>query len=67
MEEATVIMTGIKFDRVKAALDVIFSQNYFKKPINKISDYFIPNVSTKLVRIIYSYTDYVNKFIWKKF
>ena len=66
MEEASVMMTGMQFDKIKEALNIIFDQKYFSKPTNKVSDYFIPNVSSKLIRIIYSYTDYVNRFVWKK-
>lgn len=67
MDEGTVIMSGIKSDRVLEALRTVVSQ--FEKnenAIRKIKDYDVDNVSIKVTRIILSYIDYVNRTVWKK-
>lgn len=67
MEEASVMMVGMNKERILQALDVIELQ-YIENTRNfrLVNDYAIPNVSDKVVRIILSYTDYVNSNIWKK-
>jgi UDP-N-acetylglucosamine 2-epimerase len=67
MDEGTVIMSGLEPERVLEAIKVTVGQ-YAEtpKPFNKIKDYDANNVSKKVVRIILSYTDYVNRFIWRK-
>jgi len=68
MEEAAVIMTGLETDRIMQSLAVIADQpRGNKRLINQVYDYSHINVSDKVVRIIHSYTDYVNRVIWKKF
>jgi len=67
MDEGTVIMSGIQRSRVLEAVDIVVSQ--FKensKSIKIINDYNVENVSIKVVRIILSYIDYVNRTVWKK-
>ena len=67
MDEGTVIMSGIERKRVVEAVDIVVSQ--FKANPDKIKiikDYDVDNVSTKVVRIILSYIDYVNRTVWKK-
>jgi len=67
-EEAAVMMTGLEIDRVLQGLTILASQGRGKnRDLNIVSDYAIPNVSEKVVRIIQSYTDYVNRVVWKKF
>ena len=67
MEEASVILSGLKKERVFQAINFLISQSKDKKLNLKIvNDYNIDNVSEKIIRIILSYTDYVNNFIWKK-
>lgn len=67
MDEGTLIMTGLDRDRILDAIDIVTSQYSVNKNIvHTISDYLVDNVSTKVVRIILSYTDYVNRFIWHK-
>ena len=67
MEEASVMMPGLNLEKVESCLKVLESQNINQKRILNIAqDYKSENVSEKIVRIILSYTDYVNKFIWKK-
>ena len=68
MEEAVVIMTGLEKERIMQALSIIEKNQKGKQSlIRKVSDYSVPNVSEKIVRIIHSYTDYVNRTIWKKY
>ena len=68
MEEGAVIMTGISKERIIQALSVIINQpRDDNRMIREVGDYSMPNVSDKVVRIIYSYTDYVNRVIWKKY
>ena len=50
--------------RIKSIKDIKIKN---AKILNKVEDYSVANVSEKVLRIIYSYTDYVNQFIWKKF
>jgi UDP-N-acetylglucosamine 2-epimerase (non-hydrolysing) len=68
MEEAAVIMTGLHKDRIMQSLAVIEHQpRDEKRLIRQVYDYSMPNVSDKIVRIIHSYTDYVNRVVWKKY
>ena len=68
MEEASVMMVGLESERVLQAIEILASQN---QPIDRITrlvhDYDSHNVSEKIVRIIHSYTDYVNREVWKKY
>lgn len=68
MDEGTLIMAGLKKDRVLDAIDVVTSQYKENNNVVKtVSDYDTENVSKKVVRIILSYTDYINKTVWHKF
>jgi len=68
MEEAAVIMTGLGKERIIQSLAIIDNQPRGEKRLmRQVSDYSMPNVSDKIVRIIHSYTDYVNRVIWKKY
>lgn len=62
MEEAAVMMVGLKKERILQGLKVLETQN--KDTLRLVSDYSMPNVSDKVLRIILSYTDYVNRVIW---
>jgi len=66
MDEATVIMSGIEKTRIEESINVVTQQ--FKNGIlpKIIDDYNVENVSQKVVKIILSYIDYVNRNIWKK-
>ena len=66
MDEATVIMSGIDKDRIEESINVVTQQ--FKNGIlpKIIDDYNVENVSQKVVKIILSYIDYVNRNVWKK-
>jgi UDP-N-acetylglucosamine 2-epimerase (non-hydrolysing) len=67
MEEASVMMTGLEIDRVHQGLAVLADQKRGgERTLRQVSDYSMPNVSDKVVRIILSYTDYVNRVVWKK-
>lgn len=68
MEEAVVMMVGLNVDRVMQALTILERQNIEDQcVVRKVADYGMPNVSLKIVRIIQSYTDYVNRVVWKKY
>jgi UDP-N-acetylglucosamine 2-epimerase (non-hydrolysing) len=67
MDEGTLIMTGLEKNRIMEAIDIVTSQmkeNQFA--IHRVGDYETDNVSKKVVRIIVSYTDYINRTVWKK-
>ena len=68
MEEASVMMVGLEVDRVRQGLDILDSQlRGSNRSLRLVVDYSMPNVSGKVVRIIHSYTDYVNRVVWKKY
>jgi UDP-N-acetylglucosamine 2-epimerase (non-hydrolysing) len=68
MEEAAVMMVGLNDIRVLQALEVLENQTRGnERLIKEVNDYKISNVSDKIVRIILSYTDYVNRVVWKKY
>jgi len=67
MEEASVMMVGLNTDRIMQALEVLENQwRGEKRILRPVNDYSVPNVSEKIVRIILSYTDYINQKVWKK-
>ncbi|KAB0671383.1 UDP-N-acetylglucosamine 2-epimerase (non-hydrolyzing) [Oryzomonas sagensis] len=67
MEEASVMMVGLEFERVMQGLAVLEDQQRGSdRTLCQVGDYSMPNVSDKVVRIIVSYTDYVNRVVWKK-
>ena len=67
MDEGTLIMCGLKKEDVIRAIDVVVKQSEnSSSPMNIVSDYNTENVSKKVVRIILSYTDYVNRTVWRK-
>jgi len=67
MEEATVMMTGLEVERVFQGLAILADQKRGAgRILRPVADYSMPNVSDKVVRIILSYTDYVNRNVWKK-
>ena len=68
MEEAAVMMVGLKSERVLQGLSILETQPRDElRVLNEVKDYSVPNVSDKIVRIIHSYTDYVNRVVWKKY
>jgi UDP-N-acetyl-L-fucosamine synthase len=67
MEEASVMMVGLNKERILQALDVLENQARGEhRLLRPVADYSMPNVSEKVVRIILSYTDYVNRVVWSK-
>lgn len=68
MEEAAVMMVGLDAERVLQGLAILDSQpRDGQRLLRQVADYSMPNVSHKVVRIIHSYTDYVNRVVWKKY
>ena len=72
MEEAAVMMVGLEVERVRQGLAILATQprgNDRTDPhgVRQVADYSMPNVSDKVLRIIHSYTDYVNRVVWKKY
>ncbi|PKG57397.1 non-hydrolyzing UDP-N-acetylglucosamine 2-epimerase [Shewanella sp. GutDb-MelDb] len=68
MEEASVMMVGLEVERVMQALQILELQpSGEERLLRQVYDYSMPNVSDKMVRIIHSYTDYVNRVVWKKY
>ena len=72
MEEAAVMMVGLEVDRVRQGLAILATQPRGEDRtdphgIRPVGDYSMPNVSDKVLRIIHSYTDYVNRVVWKKY
>ncbi|HHX31752.1 MAG TPA: UDP-N-acetylglucosamine 2-epimerase (non-hydrolyzing) [Bacteroidales bacterium] len=64
MEEASVMMVGLKKERILQGLEVLETQG--KDTLMLVGDYSMPNVSDKVLRIILSYADYVNRVVWGK-
>jgi UDP-N-acetylglucosamine 2-epimerase (non-hydrolysing) len=64
MEEASVMMVGLKKERILQGLEILETQK--KQTFRLVGDYSMPNVSDKVLRIILSYTDYVNRVVWGK-
>lgn len=64
MEETSVMMVGLQKERIIQGLIVLETQD--KTTLRKVSDYSMPNVSDKVLRIILSYTDYINRVVWRK-
>lgn len=68
MEEAAVMMVGLEDVRVMQALQVLEIQSRGEeRSLRLVSDYSMPNVADKVVRLIHSYTDYVSRVIWKRY
>jgi len=68
MEEGSVMMVGLDVDRVRQGLAILETQpRGDERGLRLVADYAMPNVSEKVVRIIHSYTDYVNRVVWKKY
>lgn len=64
-EEAAVMMVGVSKERILQGLQILETQD--ENTLRYVADYSMPNVSDKVLRIIVSYTDYVNRIIWKKY
>jgi len=67
MEEASVMMVGLNTERILQGLSILETQKRGKqRTLQLVADYSMPNVSEKVVRIILSYTDYVNSVVWRE-
>jgi len=78
MEEASAMMVGLDPDRILQGLQHLQHQDITPRNLSSgpsrpylvnlrlVSDYSKPNVSEKVVRIILSYTDYINRVVWRK-
>ena len=67
MEESSVVMAGVSPDRIFQAIAVIARQPVgSQRMLRPVADYSMPNVAEKVVRIVLSYTDYVNRVVWSK-
>ncbi len=67
MEEAAVMMVGLEVQRVRQALAILQSQGRDEtRTLRQVADYGMPNVSDKVLRILHSYTDYVNRVVWRR-
>lgn len=68
VEEGSVMMIGLEVDRLRQALGILGEQPRGEdRLLRMVGDYGAPNVSDKVVRIIHSYTDYINRVVWKKY
>ena len=68
MEEAAVMMVGLELERVRQGLAILSTQSRGEqRDLCLVTDYSMPNVSSKVIRIVHSYTDYVNRVVWKKY
>lgn len=66
-EEGAVMFTGMSVERILQAIEILDNQpRGEERLLNKVADYIAPNVSDKVLRTILSYTDYVNRVVWKK-
>ena len=66
MDEGILIMSGLKPQEVMDAVQVICDQHSQNGPMRPVSDYMAPSVSSKIVRLVMSYTGYVNRTVWRK-
>lgn len=66
MDEGTLIMSGLQSNDIINAINIVTQQSG-EKPMNIVKDYDVNNVSKKVVRIIVSYIDYINRTVWKTY
>jgi UDP-N-acetylglucosamine 2-epimerase (non-hydrolysing) len=68
MEEGAVMMVGLEWKRIQEGLSILEKQGRGdRRTLSIVQDYAVSNVSEKIVRIILSYTDYVNRFVWHSY
>jgi UDP-N-acetylglucosamine 2-epimerase (non-hydrolysing) len=68
MEEASVMMVGLELNRVRQAMGILETQPRGpERSLRQVADYSMPNVSDKVVRIVHSYTDYIQRVVWRRY
>jgi UDP-N-acetylglucosamine 2-epimerase len=68
MAEAAVMMVGLEIERLRQGLAILADQGRGAvRTLRPVADYCVPNVSDKVLRIIHSYTDYVNRVVWRQY
>jgi UDP-N-acetylglucosamine 2-epimerase (non-hydrolysing) len=67
MEEGAVMMTGLAWERVDQGLAMLESDRREGRQTRLVADYDAPNVSQTVARVILSYTDYVNRVVWRRY
>ena len=65
-DETSILMSDLTKDKVLKAINLVTNHHKNKYQFKIVADYDVDNVSKKVVRIIYSYTDYVNRTVWRK-
>jgi UDP-N-acetylglucosamine 2-epimerase (non-hydrolysing) len=66
MDEGTLIMSGLKPQDVLEAVKVVCEQHASRGPMRPVADYVAPDVSRKIVRLVMSYTGYINRTVWRQ-
>lgn len=67
MDAGTLIMAGLKSERVIDAINIVTSQRAANShPVLPVADYENPHVSTQIIRVVTSYIDYINRVVWSK-
>ncbi|MDR1925581.1 MAG: UDP-N-acetylglucosamine 2-epimerase (non-hydrolyzing) [Planctomycetaceae bacterium] len=67
MEEGAVMMTGLEWNRIEEAINILQKQpRGDERSLRIVEDYNVPNVAEKVVRIILSYTNFINNVVWRK-
>ena len=67
MDEGTLIMSGLRTENVLKAIEIMTDKNLTQRINKKVADYDVDYVSHKVLRIILSYTDYINRVVWHKY
>ena len=68
MEEGAVMMVGLELERVRQAMGILETQpRGAQRALRQVADYNMPNVSDKVVRIVHSYTDYIQRVVWRRY
>ena len=66
MDEGTLIMSGLNKDRIIESIEIVTKEHKKSRTMKLVKDYDVDNVSKKVLKIILSYTDYINRTVWFK-